>query len=322
MQKALARLLHTPGQPTEPQTPTTASTMRILIFGASGRTGQIVQRIAAAAGHHTLTPAHADCPLENTHQLSNYVLTSNADLIINCAAISNIETCAADPLQAHLINALAPATMALACRHTGARFIHLSTDYVLDGRRPGIRNESAKCRPINCYAETKREGEYQTLEANPAAIIARVSWVCGNPARPSFIESTLTRALAGQPLAAVADKYSLPTAAADIARAALHLATTEHRGVIHLTSSGAPLSWWHCATLALQAAVQQGALAEAPAIQQQQLDSVPFFREPRPRHTAMDNTLLTTTLGIPMPTAEQTIHAAVAAHVSQRFCRD
>lgn len=285
---------------------------RILIFGASGRTGQVLRSVAEQAGFEILAPTHAETPLEMTEQLSDMVLDSGAELVVNCAAISGLEACAADPLQAHLVNAVAPAAMALACRHTGARFVHLSTDYVLCGRKPGLKDESAKCRPISWYGESKREGELQVLEALPSAVVARVSWVCGNPARPSFIEGTVARALAGHSLAAVADKVSLPTDAADIARAALALGDSDFCGVVHVTSCcGEPLSWWQCARLALQAAVEQGALPEMPLIEQQKLDEVPFFKEPRPRHTAMENTLLTTQLGIPMPTAQKTICHAV-----------
>jgi dTDP-4-dehydrorhamnose reductase len=206
--------------------------------------------------------------------------------------------------------------MALACRHTGARCVHLSTDYVLDGRRPGLKDEATRCRPVNWYGESKREGELQVLEALPTAVVARVSWVCGNPQKPSFVESTLARALAGQPLAAVADKESLPTDAADIARAVLALGEGEYAGVVHVCSSGQPLSWWHCAQLALQAAVEQGALGVLPPVEQQKLDEVPFFREPRPRYTGMSNARLTTQLGIPMPTVQQTIGAVVQRYLA------
>ena len=288
----------------------------ILIFGASGRTGQVVKATAEQAGYEVLAPAHAECPLEQAEAVSDLVLVCGAQLVVNCAAISGLEACADDPLQAHLVNAVAPAAMALACRHTGARFVHLSTDYVLDGRRPGSRDESAKCRPVNWYGESKREGELQVLEALPTAVVARVSWVCGNPQKPSFVESTLARALAGQPLAAVADKESLPTDAADIARAVLALGEGTYAGVVHVCSSGAPLSWWHCAQLALQAAVEQGALPAVPPVEQQRLDAVPFFREPRPRYTGMNNARLTTQLGIPMPTVQQAIGAAVQRYLA------
>lgn len=294
---------------------------RILIFGASGRTGQVLRGAAEQAGFEILAPTHAESPLEKTEQLSDLVLDSGAALVVNCAAISGLEACAADPLQAHLVNAVAPATMALACRHTGARFVHLSTDYVLCGRKTGLKDETAKCRPISWYGESKREGELQTLEALPTAVVARVSWVCGNPAKPSFIESTVAKAQAGLSLAAVADKVSLPTDAADIARAALVLGEGNFCGVVHVTSSGEPLSWWQCARLALLAAVEQGALPEMPPIEQQKLDEVPFFKEPRPRHTAMENALLTTQLGISMPTAQETISHAVRRFLETESAR-
>ena len=291
---------------------------RILIFGASGRTGQVVKQAAEQVGYEVLAPSHAECPLEQAEAVSDLVLGSGAQLVVNCAAVSGLEACADDPLQAHLVNAVAPAAMALACRHTGARFVHLSTDYVLDGRRAGAKDESAKCRPICWYGESKREGELQVLEALPTAVVARVSWVCGNPQKPSFVESTLGRALAGQPLAAVADKESLPTDAADIARAVLALGQGDYSGVVHVCSSGEPLSWWHCARLALQAAARLGALAEVPPVEQQKLDEVPFFREPRPRYTGMNNARLTSQLGIAMPTAAETIAAVVQRYLAVR----
>ena len=287
---------------------------RILIFGASGRTGQLVHRAALQAGYEVLAPAHAECPLAEAEQVSSLVLGCGAQLVVNCAAVSGLEACADNPLQAHLVNAVAPAAMALACRHTGARFIHLSTDYVLCGRRAGLKDETARCRPINWYAESKREGELQVLEALPAAVVARVSWVCGNPQKPSFIESSVARALAGQPLAAVADKVSLPTDAADIARVVLALGAGDYAGVVHVCSSGEPLSWWNCALLALQETLRLGALPVLPAMEQQKLDEVPFFREPRPRYTGMSNARLTGQLGIPMPSAAETV-----ARVVQRF---
>lgn len=92
-------------------------------------------------GWELLAPSHAECDLENADTMADYVLAHPADAVVNCAAVSGLESCADDPLRAHLTNAVAPAAMALACRHTGARFIHLSTDYVLDGRKPGFKGK-------------------------------------------------------------------------------------------------------------------------------------------------------------------------------------
>lgn len=284
--------------------------MKILVFGGTGRTGQVVCRVAVESGAEVLAPAHAACPLEDAEAVSEMVLGSGAELVVNCAAISGLEACGDDPLCAHLINAVAPAAMALACRHTGARFVHLSTDYVLDGRRDGLKDESAKCRPACVYAESKREGELQVQEAWAESIIARVSWICGNPAKPGFAESVVAKALAGYPLAAIADKTSLPTDAEDIARVVLALASAGAKGVFHVCSRGEPMSWWDCARVALDEAVQGGMLPSVPEVGPQKLDEVSFFREPRPRHTAMVSTRLAA-FGISMPTAEETIRRAV-----------
>lgn len=284
--------------------------MKILVFGGTGRTGQVMCRVAAARGAVVLAPMHATCPLEDAEAVSDLVLASGAELVVNCAAISGLEACGDDPLRAHLINAVAPAAMALACRHTGARFVHLSTDYVLDGRRGGVKDESAKCRPVCVYAESKREGELQVLEAWAESTIARVSWICGNPAKPGFAESVVAKALAGQSLAAIADKTSLPTDAEDIARVVLALASARATGIFHVCARGEPMSWWDCARIALEESVHAGILPSASEVTQQKLDGVSFFREPRPRHTAMVSTRLPA-LGISMPTAEETIRRVV-----------
>lgn len=290
---------------------------QLLIFGASGRTGAVLAREAQAQGFSCHCPTHAELPLEDLSELEAAIL-SRPKLagVINCAAISGLEACLDDAFAAHCANALAPAQMALACRHTGARFIHLSTDYVLDGRRQGLKDESSKCRPCCTYAMSKWEGEQQVSEANDNAIIARVSWVCGNPVKPSFVEQTCAKALQAEPLAAIADKFSMPTNAADIARACLCMLTCpQARGIVHLCSScEQPLSWWDCAQIALQELHRLGLINAIPTVEQQRLAEVSFFRDERPRHTAMMNTRLTQQWGIAMPRAQEAIAEAVKTY--------
>lgn len=289
--------------------------MKMLLFGASGRTGPVVARVAQEAGWLVLTPAHAECDLADERAVVETVLGSGAALVVNCAAISGLEACLDDPLQAHRVNAMAPAAMALACRHTGTRFVHLSTDYVLAGHRAGKKNEAAKCKPVSVYGESKREAEQAVLEALPTAVVLRVSWICGNPQKPAFVEQTVARALAGQPLAAIGDKESLPTDAEDIARVVLAMAGTKACGIWHVCAGGVPVSWHDCAVLALQCAVEEGALAVAPVVAAQKRAEVPFFREERPRYTAMSNEKLLA-MGIPMPDAAETIRRVVKRYLA------
>lgn len=280
--------------------------------------GEVVCAAARAAGWQVAAPGRAECDLSRPEEVAAYVLDHPAQAVVNCAAISRLEQCLDDPLSAHLVNAVAPGQMALACRHTGARFVHLSTDYVLDGRRPGLKNEQTKCKPINTYGESKREGELQVLEGLAGALVLRVSWVCGNAHFPSFVESTLARALRGESLAAIADKDSLPTHSADIARVILTLLPQQQvGGIYHLTSTGEPLSWYACSRLALEYAAELGALPAVPTVTPQRMADAAFFRDPRPLHTAMDNSALRA-LGISLPTAQETLRRAVREYLAAR----
>ncbi len=265
---------------------------------------------AKARGHDITAPTHAECDLLRPEQAAEAVLAAQADIVINCAAISGLEACADDAEAAHLINAAAPAAMAQACQRCGAQFVHLSTDYVLEGEHPGLKDEHTACAPICVYGQSKLEGERAVAAANAAALILRVSWLCGNPSKPGFPESIAAKALAGQPLAAIDDKDSLPTDVCELATAALQLAEERRSGCFHLCSTGEPITWWQSAALALQTLAEEGALPELPTLGAQKLDEVPFFREPRPRHTAMDNARLRA-LGICMSSAEDTIRNAV-----------
>ncbi len=272
---------------------------------------------ARTRGYETIVPTHAACDLREPQQVAGCIQEAKADIVINCAAISGLEACADDVPAARLVNTASPAAMALACRASGARFVHLSTDYVLDGTLPGLKGELAPCHPICVYGQSKLEGEYAVADANPASIILRVSWLCGNPAKPGFPENIAMKALEGQPLAAIDDKDSLPTDVHELAEAALQLAETGQRGTFHVCATGAPVSWWQNAYTALQTLVEEGALAQLPPLATKKLADAHFFREPRPRHTAMDNARLRA-LGLRMSSARETIRHAVLRYLAAR----
>ena len=210
------------------------------------------------------------CDLKDLSALKRVLLSSGASHVVNCAAVSGLEACLDDPETAHRVNAMAPEMMARICRLEGMRFIHLSTDYVLDGRREGLKTEEGKCRPVNVYGESKLEAEFRVREEMPDALVARVSWVFGNPGRPSFLEMVLRRAMKREPLAAVADKWSMPTWVEDLCVWLRFLAyESGASGVLHLCQSGEPVSWHSYAITVLKCAVKYGLLPSLPPVAEQ-----------------------------------------------------
>ena len=288
--------------------------MKILVFGARGRVGEVLCTAAKEAGHELLTPTREQCDLTKPEEVSDFVLGSMADLVENSAAISRVEECEEDALRAHMVNAMSPAAMALACRHTGARFIHLSTDYVLDGRKPGIKGVNARCKPVNTYGMSKAEAEIEIGESNAEALILRISWVCGNPAKPSFVEDVLSRALREQKVAAVVDQDSMPTHVRDVARVILSPQLKGVRGVLQVTSGGEPMSRYDCVQVILEHAGALGVLSKKPVVETRRLREVNCFRVPRPAHTAMDNSGVLA-LGILMPSGRECIRRAVEEYL-------
>ena len=211
---------------------------RTLVFGAGGRVGSRLAAHLEEEGMEVVGCGRDACDLKDLKALKNVLLSSGATHVVNCAAVSGLEACLDDPETAHRVNAMAPEMMARICRLEGMRFIHLSTDYVLDGRRAGLKTESDKCRPVNVYGESKLEAELRVREEMPEALVARVSWVFGNPERPSFPEMVLRKALNGEPLSAVADKWSMPAWVEDLCGWLRFLAyESDASGVLHLCPS-------------------------------------------------------------------------------------
>ena len=162
------------------------------------------------------------------------------------------------------------------------------------------------------YGCSKLAGERAVL-AVPGNCVVRISWVFG-PEKPSFVDQIFAAAFAGRPLAAVADKLSLPTCTGDLARWTERLVAQETSGIIHACNSGEPVSWHGMAAAVVGEMVSCGALTEFPEIQMQALAEIAAFRAARPRFTGMDTRRLSEILG----QAPRHWREALAGHVRYR----
>ncbi len=285
--------------------------MKALVFGGNGRLGQVLVAQLRASNVEVEAPSHADCDLSARGAALSFVRKSAATHVFNCAAMSSLEGCADARDLAMQINANAPFEMAQACSEKEIRFVHISTDYVLDGELPGMKGETAALKPISVYARSKAEAERAVLDVCPSALVVRVSWLCGNPSRPAFVEQTVARLVGGEPLSAISDKYSLPTDVEELAPILVDAASADLVGVVQACASGEPVSWHDMAARAVRAARGVRPEISEPVIQRQSLADIPFFREKRPLHTAMSNARLTDG-GFRFSSVDDTIANAVA----------
>jgi len=156
-------------------------------------------------------------------------------LVVNCAAMPDIRPCEADPRGARAVNSDAPALMANWCGARGARFVHFSTDQVFDGTR-SFYGEDDRPAPVHAYGATKAAGEAAVLDANPDALVARLSLIYGaSSSRIRSASEGLIAALGqGRRLGLFTNEYRTPVLVDDLVRAVIFLAESDFSGMIHL----------------------------------------------------------------------------------------
>ncbi len=282
--------------------------MKIVITGTTGRLGAALARVYQERGWEILRLDRKTVDLEHRESLIRWLGDHDFDVLINPAAVTSLEKCEDEPVLAHQVNAEAPQCMAAACRAKQAAMIHVSTDYVFDGETPEPCTESDPAHPVNVYGRTKLAGERLVLETYPKAWVARVSWLFG-PDYPSFVETILGRHARGEPLAAIADKQSVPSYVDDIAEAFVRLLDLrESGGVVHVCNGGS--ASWH--TYGREVMRLSG--GDPGMVAPLRLEEMTSFRARRPVHTAMTNDKLAQLTGLRMRPWQE----ALADYLSSR----
>ena len=176
--------------------------------------------------------------------------------MIHCAAWTAVDACESDPERAEAINGLAVRWVAEACDEVGAHLVHISTDYVFDGRLNRPYHEFDRPNPLGVYGSSKLAGEREALVLGGSATVVRTSWVCGE--HGSNMVGTILRLLADGDdtpgrLAFVDDQRGCPTFTADLAPMLRRLALERRGGVHHVTNQGA-VTWFEFAQAVADAA--------------------------------------------------------------------
>ena len=196
---------------------------------------------------------HANLAIEDAEAVDRVVARERPEWIVNCAAYTQVDRAEAEPEAAQRVNAVGAANLARAARATGARLLHISTDYVFDGRATRPYREDDPVGPLNVYGRTKLAGEQAVRDILPQAhLIVRTQWLFGEGG-PNFVATILRLARERPELKVVNDQHGRPTYAADLAVALWTLIARDARGTVHCANEGAA-TWFDVAKAAIEIA--------------------------------------------------------------------
>lgn len=213
--------------------------MKYLITGASGQLGYDVKRDLLSRGvaeADIATPRAAEMDIADAEAVENYVENFRPDVIIHCAAYTNVDGAESDAEVCRKINADGTRNLVQAAAKVGAKIIYISTDYVFDGENSEPYEVDAEPNPQSVYGQTKYEGEL-AVRAYPKHFIVRTAWVFGINGR-NFVKTMLKVAQGREEVSVVDDQFGSPTYTVDLARFLVDLSESDKYGTYHATNEG------------------------------------------------------------------------------------
>ncbi len=214
-----------------------------MVVGAKGMLGTDLVRLLAKSATDVLPVDLEDLDITQADAVSEYLARCRPGLVINAAALTDVDGCETMQEAAFRVNAQAAANLADACKSVSAVLMHISTDYVFDGRKRQPYEENEALSPLGVYGRSKAEGETRVKTILPDShCIVRTEWLYGTNGK-NFVEAILRQAETKEHLTVVNDQTGSPTYTVDLAAALVKLADAGGLGIFHVTNSGE--TTWH-----------------------------------------------------------------------------
>ena len=224
--------------------------LNILITGANGQLGRSLQRLGGVSPHNYICTDVAELDITDAGAVLRAVREQGIDVIVNCAAYTDVERAEEDEARADLLNHKAAAYLAAAAKETGATLIHVSTDYVFDGTAHTPYTEDVTPSPLGAYGRTKLAGERAVMSSGCRYLIFRTAWLYSEYGK-NFLKTMLRLTSERERLQVVFDQIGTPTYAGDLALAIFSIIEAGryagNEGVYHFTDEGV-CSWYDFAT--------------------------------------------------------------------------
>ena len=234
--------------------------MNILITGANGQLGNEMRRLGTVSPNNYLFTDVAELDITNADAVMNSVKAASIDIIVNCAAYTNVDKAESDEATAELINATAVGNLARAMKEVGGTLFHVSTDYVFGSEGNTPRTEDMPLSPLGVYGKTKLHGEQAILESGCKALIFRTAWLYSEFGN-NFLKTMLRLTAEREQLNVVFDQVGTPTYAGDLALAIFSIIEAGvypgNEGVYHFSNEGV-CSWYDFAVEIAAAAGHTG----------------------------------------------------------------
>ena len=269
--------------------------MNILVTGAYGQLGTEMRNVSSESSDRYIFTDIAELDITDSKAVDKLVTSENIDIIVNCAAYTNVDKAEEDEQAADIINHKAVAILASAAADKGATLIHISTDYVFDGNRCVPYREEDMTFPTGAYGRTKLAGEQAVIESGCRYIILRTSWLY-SPYGKNFVKTMMKLTAEKENINVVFDQVGTPTYAGDLAALIYKIITDRHldrQGIYHYSNEGV-CSWYD---FAVEICRQCGNVCD---IQPCHSDEFPS-KVRRPNYSVLDKTKVKNTFGVNIP---------------------
>ncbi|MBC5625017.1 dTDP-4-dehydrorhamnose reductase [Clostridium sp. NSJ-49] len=278
--------------------------MKILITGSNGQLGNELQRIIATGSAEIGEVSNEiktskvfaldvdKLDITNLQQVKTVLSEVKPDVVINCAAATNVDGCESNQDLAFKINAIGPRNLAIVCEEIGAKLVQVSTDYVFSGVGERALTEFDLTAPYSVYGKTKLLGEEYVREFSSKYYIVRTAWLYGYIGH-NFVYTMMKLGNMKDEISVVNDQLGNPTHANDLAYEILKLIETEEYGVYHCTGKG-ECSWYDFASEIMKLS---GRNCKVNPCTSEEYKVMNPNAAKRPEYSSLDNMMLRCTIG-------------------------
>ena len=280
--------------------------MNILVTGANGQLGNEMRRVSLDSRNRYLFTDVNELDITDATAVCNMLKKEQIDVIVNCAAYTNVDRAEDDFAMADLLNNKAVENLAVAAAETGATLIHVSTDYVFRGDKNIPCRESWETDPLGVYGKTKLAGEQSLVKAGCKYLIFRTAWLY-SPFGKNFVKTMRQLTSTKDSLKVVFDQVGTPTYAGDLAALIYNIIEEnllDRQGVYHFSNEG--VCSWYDFTVAIHR------LARITSCKVKPLHTAEYpAKANRPAYSVLDKTKIKTTFGIEIPHWEESLKRCI-----------